>query len=70
MALFGVTQEAWYSSAEDPTHHSSPKILTLSGAVTVLGIQDPPRSSSHFLETGPETHQIPLSGKPAEKREK
>lgn len=37
MELFGGTQEGWYVPAVDPAHYSSPKNLTLSRAVVVLG---------------------------------
>lgn len=66
-ALFGVTPQAWYFPPVARAHHSSPKHLTLSRAAMVSGRRDPPRSSSYFLETGPETSQLPLSGKPTNK---
>lgn len=59
--------EAWHFPQVARAHHSSPKHLTLSRAAMVLGRRDPPRSSSYFLETGPETSQLPLLGKPTNK---
>ena len=40
------------------------KILPLSKGATVLGRQGPSRSLFHLLETGPDTCQLPLLGKP------
>lgn len=60
--LCGATQQAWDFPQVARAYHSSPKHLTLSRAAMVLGRRDPPRPSSYFLETGPETPQLPPSG--------